>query len=101
MKCGHLASMIALVCLTVGCSSYYRVTDPSSGRTYYSKKVDGAGKAGAIKFKDERTGSQVTLQSSDVREISADEFKAGLLTKSTPSAPTPPTAVPSAPASQK
>jgi hypothetical protein len=97
MKCVHLASMIALVCLTVGCSSYYRVTDPSSGRTYYSKKVDEAGKAGAIKFKDERTGSHVTLQSSDVREISADDFKAGLQTKSTPG-PTPPTA---APASQK
>lgn len=97
-KCGHLASMIALVCLIVGCSSYYQVTDPSSGKIYYSKKVDGAGKAGAVKFKDERTGSRVTLQSSDVRKISADEFNAGLQTKSTPSTPAPPSA---APASQK
>ena len=101
MKYAHLASMIALACLTVGCSSYYRITDPASGKTYYSKKVDGAGRAGAIKFKDERAGGQVTLQSSEVKEISADEFQAGLVTKSAPSAPMPPTPAPSAPASQK
>lgn len=61
-----------------GCTNYYRVTDPASGKTYYTTKLDNAGRAGAVKIKDERTGSVVTLQSSEVKEISADEYEAGL-----------------------
>jgi len=71
--------IICGMALTVtGCSSYYRVTDPASGKTYYTTKIDNAGRAGAVKIKDERTGSTVTLQSSEVKEISSDEFEAGL-----------------------
>jgi hypothetical protein len=62
--------------LSAGCTSYYRVTDPASGKEYYTTSVDEKGKSGAVKIKDERTGSFVTLQSSEVREISADEYKA-------------------------
>jgi hypothetical protein len=54
------------------------VTDPSSGKTYYTTKIDNAGRAGAVKIKDEKTGSTVTLQSSEVKEISAEEYEAGL-----------------------
>jgi len=50
------------------------VTDPASGRTYYTKKVHEAGKTGTVKFKDAKTGRDVTLQSSEVRQISSDEF---------------------------
>jgi hypothetical protein len=71
--------------LAAGCSSYYRVTDPSSGKEYYTTKVHDAGRAGAIKIKDDKTGSTVTLQSSEVKQISADEYKAGIEAK--PAAP--------------
>jgi hypothetical protein len=78
----HLASglvLCALVMSTGGCSStYYRVTDPSSGKMYYTTKVTDAGKAGAVKIKDGKTGSWVTLQSSEVHEISSDEYKNGI-----------------------
>jgi hypothetical protein len=67
-----------LAAAVVGCSSHYRVTDPSSGKTYYTTKNDNAGRAGAVKIKDEKTGSTVTLQSSEVKEISAEEYEAGL-----------------------
>lgn len=67
-----------------GCTSYYRVSDPSSGKAYYTTKVDEAGKAGAVKFKDEKSGSTVTLQSSEVKEISSDEFNAGLNSQANP-----------------
>lgn len=77
MLCG--ATLIA-----AGCSSYYRVTDPASGNSYYTTKVEDAGKAGAVRFKDEKTGSKVTLQSSEVKELSEAEFKAGLAAKPTP-----------------
>jgi hypothetical protein len=74
-----------LIAGVAGCSSHYRVTDPASGKTYYTTKINEAGRAGAVKIKDDRTGSTVTLQSSEVKEISADEYEAGL--KSQPPAP--------------
>ena len=80
MKRYLVASLIICgMALTVtGCSSYYRVTDPASGKTYYTTKIDNAGRAGAVKIKDGKTGSMVTLQSSEVKEISEEEYEAGL-----------------------
>jgi hypothetical protein len=76
--------LCGLVIAVAGCTSYYRVTDPGSGKSYYTTKIDDAGRAGAVKIKDAKTGSTVTLQSSEVKEISADEFEAAL--KSAPPA---------------
>lgn len=70
--------LCALAMITAGCKSYYRVTDPASGKTYYTTEVNETGRAGAVKIKDEKTGSTVTLQSSEVKEISEDEFNAEL-----------------------
>ena len=80
MKTDLIAGLIlcGLIVVVAGCSSHYRVTDPASGKTYYTTKIDNAGRAGAVKIKDEKTGSTVTLQSSEVKEISADEYEAGL-----------------------
>jgi hypothetical protein len=75
----------ALLITVTGCSSHYRVTDPASGKMYYTTKVEDAGRGGAVKIKDERTGSTVTLQSSEVREISAEEYEAAM--KAQPMAP--------------
>ena len=69
-----------LIMLVTGCSDsshYYRVTDPATGKTYYGTKVD-AGKEGAVTIKDVKTGTMVTIQSSEVKEISAGEYEAGL-----------------------
>jgi len=78
---------MVLAFLTAGCSSYYRVTDPGSGKTYYTNEVEDAGRAGAVKFKDAKSGSKVTLQSSDVKEISEEEFDAGLKPATPPAKP--------------
>ena len=102
MKLARAGSIIALACLTVGCGShYYRVTDPASGKSYLTKKVDQTGGAGAIKFKDQRSGGRVTLQSSEVKEISEGEYEAGLTAKPASSSQVPPASGTSAPASQK
>ena len=58
-----------------GCASYYKVTDTASGNVYYTTKIDKA-KSGSIKFKDANTGSDVTLQSSEVLKIKKEEYKA-------------------------
>jgi len=59
-----------------GCTTYYRVTDPASGKEYYTTNVKDKGRSGAVKITDDKTGSSVTLQSSEVREISEDEYTA-------------------------
>lgn len=99
MKPIHIFSIIAIVCLAVGCAShYYRVTDPASGKSYLTKKVDQTGRAGTIQFKDERSGNRVTLQSSEVKEISEGEYDSGLVAKPAPTSQAPPAPASSAPA---
>jgi hypothetical protein len=66
--------------LVAGCTTYYRVTDPVSGKAYYTTKIDDAGREGAVKIKDTKTGSTVPLQSSEMKEISEEEYKAGAVT---------------------
>ena len=60
-----------------GCTSYYRVSDPTGNKEYYTTDVDNI-RGGAIKITDERTGSVVTLQSSEVKEITKEEFEMAL-----------------------
>lgn len=63
-----------------GCASYYQVRDPASGMAYYTSDVDRPGESGAVSFKDDRTNRNVTLQNSEVREISRGEYERGLNT---------------------
>jgi len=80
MRTSHVTvwTICAFILIAAGCTSHYRVTDPASGKEYYTTKVSDAGRGGAVKIKDDRTGSTVTLQSSDVKEISGDEYDAGI-----------------------
>jgi hypothetical protein len=75
MALGILCGMAGLL---AGCGgNYYRVNDPAGDRHYYTSDIEKT-KAGAITFKDEKSGSVVTLQSSEVKEISEDEFEAAV-----------------------
>ncbi|SLM49037.1 protein of unknown function [Nitrospira japonica] len=70
--------LFGLMTMVAGCTSYYRVTDPASGKTYYTTEMKDAGRGGAVKIKDAKSGSMVTLQSSEVKEISEEEYEAAL-----------------------
>jgi hypothetical protein len=73
-----LLTICGIAGLLAGCGgNYYRVNDPAGDRQYYTSDIDKS-KAGSITFKDEKSGSVVTLQSSEVKEISKDEFKAAV-----------------------
>ena len=69
---------IVLAALSLGLaacgSTYYLVKDPESGHEYYTTKVDRSSR-GMI-FKDGKTHSTVTLQSSEIIEISEDQYRA-------------------------
>ena len=74
-----LAVCILSGLMAAGCStSYYRVTEPGSGKTYYTNKLEKAVQGGAVKFEDAQSGSYVTLQSSEVKELSEGDFTAVL-----------------------
>lgn len=66
-----------------GCASYYAVRDPATGTTYYTSDIDTPGSAGTVRFKDGRTKRDVTLQNSEVREISRSEYDRGISQPST------------------
>jgi hypothetical protein len=63
--------------LLAGCATYYRVTDPASGRQYYTDNIE-RGRDGSVIFKDGKTKSDVTLQNSEVSEISKDDYETGI-----------------------
>jgi hypothetical protein len=67
-------ALLGIVLVTAGCTTYYRVTDPSSGRMYYTDDVKRSPQ-GAVQFKDAKSGADVTLQASEVLPISSDDFK--------------------------
>jgi len=79
---------LAVGLLVTACASYYKVRDPGTGNTYYTEKVKKES-GGAATFKDARSGAEVTIQNSEVTEISKGEYTAGIsAAASKPAAPT-------------
>ncbi len=70
-----LALFISGGIIACGSGYYYKVVDPSSGKTYYTKKISEE-KGGAIKLEDAASGSTVTIQNSEVTKIDRTEFNA-------------------------
>ena len=89
----NLVGAMSLTILLAGCGGYYQVRDPASSKNYYTEDIDKEGSA--VKFKDAKTGSVVTLQNSEIKEISKDDFKQGV---AAPAAAAPAAAAPVAPA---
>jgi hypothetical protein len=63
-----------LVLSVVGCGSYYKIIDPSTSKIYYTDDIKRKGSS--VKFKDANTGSTVTLQNTEIKDINKEEFKA-------------------------
>src|SRR5688572_11838892 len=83
-----LIALAVMIC-AAGCTSYYKVHDPTTGKDYYTTKVDEK-KGGASTLTDARTGSRVTVQNSEVTKIKKEEFETGKNTAPVgPSAQTP------------
>jgi PBP1b-binding outer membrane lipoprotein LpoB len=71
--------LILIVCLfAVGCTKYYKVTNPTSDKVYYTTKIKKK-KSGAIRLQDERTGNKVTLHSSEIEKITEHQYNRAIL----------------------
>ena len=74
-----LLTLVLLVALS-GCTSYYEIKDPDSQNIYYTTNIKRLG-GGAIKIQDVKSGSEVTLQNSEISKISQEEYHAGTFEK--------------------
>jgi hypothetical protein len=68
---------LAILLFAGGCTTYYRVTDQSTRRAYYTTDIDRTD-SGAVRFYDEKSRASVTLQSSEIVEISKEAFNSGI-----------------------
>jgi mono/diheme cytochrome c family protein len=83
MLSGWLVACLCVSPFVIGCGAYYKVRDPASGKVYFTEEIDGA-KGGSAKVKDCRTGDPVTILNSEVKEISKEEYRAGVLAMAAP-----------------
>ena len=71
-----LVMLLVMLLALTGCT-YYRITDPTTNKIYYTKKIDER-HSGAVTITDAKTKRKVTLQNSDIEKISRDEFIVGV-----------------------
>ena len=71
-----MTAMCLAALMAGGCTSYYKVIDPSTNKTYYTTELRRKDN-GATTLKDARTGNMVTIQNSEVEPINKEEFESG------------------------
>jgi hypothetical protein len=71
-----LLTLLILVAI-IGCTTHYRVTDPTTEKDYYTTEIKKEG-GGSVKFIDEKTNKSITLNSSEIEEISEEEYNKGI-----------------------
>ena len=73
-----LMGLALCVLLLFGCGkTYWMVNDPYTKNVYYTEKLDKL-TSGAIAFTDAQTGKEVSIQNSEIKKITEDEFKAAV-----------------------
>jgi len=67
-------ALAVAVSLLAACGGkYYQVTDADSGKSYYTRDIDR--EKGHVQFKDNASGDEVSLSSSEIREITSQQYK--------------------------
>jgi len=69
---------VPLLFVLAGCGGYWQVVDPTTKNVYYTEEVMQSKSGGAVKFIDAKTGKEINLQNSEVKEVSSEEFKAAV-----------------------
>lgn len=70
-------SLVALSALAA-CTTYYKIDDPGSGKSFYTTDIKREREGGAITFKDAQTGAETTMQNSQVLEIDKKQYQEAL-----------------------
>ena len=65
-------AVATLAIVATGCS-YYKITDPTTDKAYYTEKYESKD---GITFTDAATKKQVTIQNAEIEDITSSQFKA-------------------------
>jgi uncharacterized protein YceK len=57
-------ALLVVALVVSGCTTYYRITDPATGRSYYTTSF--AREPNNVRFKDHKTRAEVVLPTSDI-----------------------------------
>jgi hypothetical protein len=63
---------ICVLMLGAGCTSYYKVHDPTTGKNYYT--ADLKQKNGTAMLRDGKSGKTVNVQNSEITKITKEEY---------------------------
>ena len=74
VRFARFSTCLLMLLLVAGCTTYYRITDQSTRREYYTTDYDRT-ESGAVRFYDDKTRANVTLQSSEIVEVSRDTYR--------------------------
>jgi hypothetical protein len=74
----NVALLVLALTLLPGCTRYFHVRDPGSGREYYTTKI-GRTRTGAVRFRELQQRAEITLQSSEVKQVRREEMPPELL----------------------
>ena len=77
VKSAQFWACLLVLLFVAGCTTYYRVTDQSTRKAYYTTDIDRRG-SGAVQFYDVKSRANVTLQSSEIIEIAREAFDSGI-----------------------
>ena len=71
---------VLISCLfVVSCAKHFKVTDPVTEKTYYTKKISARRfGGGGIWLIDGRNGNLVNLHSSEIEKINKDQYELGV-----------------------
>jgi hypothetical protein len=66
-----------LLLLGCGGKTYWKVHDPYTKTIYYTVGLDKLS-SGAVAFTDAQTGKEVSIQNSEIKKITEEDFKAAV-----------------------
>jgi hypothetical protein len=70
-------AVLTLLLMAAACeATYFKLTDPATGREYYTHDYTNQG--AVVEFKDAKTGAKTTLQNPQVFEINEQTFNDGV-----------------------
>jgi hypothetical protein len=98
MNLARILIATSLLITLAACTTYYEVKDPTTGKAYYTTDID-KGRDGQVNLIDAGSGASVTIQNSEIQEVSKDVFKANAYKEDEPApAPAPATTPEATPA---
>jgi uncharacterized protein YceK len=65
-------ALLVVALLVSGCTTYYRITDKDTGKSYYTTSYDR--QPNNVRFKDHKTRQDVALPVVDIKEVTKDEY---------------------------